>query len=564
MGVRRDFTCNDGDAARMTDAICDSLSAVPFAPLLIAVSIGYALGRARWRGLCLGPAGGALFVSIALGAVGVHVGEVDAGASVGQFGFCLFVYSVGFEAGPRLLSRALGGSRLRFLAVGALVNILAVLTVLPLAPWFGLDSSTAAGALAGALTSSPTFAAAAEEARNLTQISVAFALTYPFGVVGLVLVIQVLPRVLGWHAPIERDSDFAGERTARARGELGREVTRAFRVEHPGVCGTPLAEQAIPTRTGCHIVRYQRKDRFLSPDAATVLQVGDHVLASGRVDELEQFAGLVGSEIPPDEFQRRMPAPRRIVVNEENAIGRSLAELALPRRFQCLVQRVQRGEEVLEPAADLLLERGDVVELVGPRQSVRGAVAALGHIEPSAHVTNIAVYSAGILIGILLGELRLPIASVRISLGTSGGLLLAGLLLGRFRQIGPLRTEVPEAARQLVRDLGILLFISETGLRAGAAIAHGIPVDIPRVLAVGAILTLVPTVFTLLIARRVLSLQPHQALGAVAGGMTSSAALNAVRESFDDADPAVSYAAAYAAGSVLAAVAGQVVVRALA
>lgn len=546
----------------MIDALLEHLSRVPFATVMTAVSLGYLLGRVRWRGMSVGPAGGTLFVALALGAAGATLGEPSE-SSLGRFGFCLFIYSVGFEAGPRLLSRAGGGPRLRFMATGALVNVFAVACCLPIAAALGLDGSTAAGALAGALTSTPTFAAAIEEAADATRVSAAFALTYPFGLVGLIFVIQGLPRLAGWSmADDDAGDEAAVDRGVHARDALGRELTRAFRVEHPGVTGIPLRELRLTRRTGCTITRVFRKDQLQIADAETRLAVGDHLLATGRVDELEAFSGLVGPEVPPDDLLARLPAPQRVVVGAKAVVGRTLADLRLPATHRCIVHRVQRGDELLEPSAELTLERGDVVELLGPRDRLRAAVQQLGHAEPSLHATDVAVFSGGILLGLLLSRVELPGLAWHVSPGVPGGLLVAGLLLGRFRRIGPLRTHVPEAARQLVRDLGILLFVGETGLVAGAELAAGAPLPIGAVVALGAAITVLPVIATAWVARAALRLPTRHALGGVAGGMTSSAALQVVKQAADRTDPAISYAAAYAVGSVCAAIAGQVVVRA--
>jgi putative transport protein len=140
-------------------------------------------------------------------------------------------------------------------------------------------------------------------------------------------------------------------------------------------------------------------------------------------------------------------------------------------------------------------------------------------------------------------------------------LLLSGVVLGRLRQIGPFSAQVPRAARQLVRDLGILLFVAESGLEAGAHLA-GVGTDIVwRSVAGGGFVVALSLVVSLFIGRRLLRLPPFEALGSVCGGMTSSAALVVLRRAAGPAEPAVSYAAAYAVASVLVTLAGQLVVR---
>ena len=378
--------------------------------------------------------------------------------------------------------------------------------------------------------------------------------------------IQVLPRLLRQQLSSSGDDDRDYEQGPvylRPAGGRTPEMTRAYTVEHPGVANQPLRELALTRRTGCYISRIHRGDQVLTADADSRLIVGDHVLATGRIDELETFEGLVGPEVYVEELCRRIPRPRRIHVRDKRVTGRTLAELRIMERYRCMVQNVERGGELIEASADLTLLRGDVVRTVGPRDRVRALASELGGFEPAEHVTDIALYSGGILIGLLLGQIHFFPFGVDLSLGLAGGLLTSGILLAALQRFRPLRTHVPEAARQLVRDLGILLFVSETGLVAGRAMVDGMAIPWTAMITAGALITVVPVTIALLIGSRLMRLSPVDAWGSVSGGMTSSAALHAVKKAADSDDPAISYAAAFAVGSVLATVAGQVVVRVL-
>ena len=143
----------------------------------------------------------------------------------------------------------------------------------------------------------------------------------------------------------------------------------------------------------------------------------------------------------------------------------------------------------------------------------------------------------------------------------ASGLLLSGVLLGRFRRIGPINTYVPRPARQLVRDLGILLFIAETGVRSTENSFPGINGDTLLTVCAGILTTSLPVIAGILLARRQLNMKPADAWGAVGGAMTSSAALVAVRRAADSNEPALSYTASYAIASVLITLAGRVVVQ---
>jgi len=546
-------------------ALLAPLGEVPLAGLLLVVALGYSLGRVAWKGLSLGPAGGTLFVALALAHLGLPARPETGGLAL--FGFALFIYAVGFDAAPHFVASFREHRGIRFLLVGAGVNVLAAGAALAVAALLELDPSAAAGLLAGALTSAPTYAAASEIAPEPARLAVAFALTYPVGLVGVVLLIQILPRLLhedlASGARADEELAVRGARTARGAGAPGPEVTRAFAVRGAEVVGRSLAELDLPRRTGCVIARVRAGDRVAIPDGETVLEANDRVLARGHLAELEAFEALVGPEIPVHELARSDLLSRRIQVRRSQVTGKSLAALGLIHRFHCVVTQVERGTLVLDADAELVLARDDVLEVVGRRDDLRRVAQHLGRFEASLGETDIAVYAGGIVLGVLLGAIRIPVAGFDVGLGTAGGLLLVGIVLGAQQRLGPFQTHVPREARQLVRDLGILLFVGETGLRAGQDLAAALDAGAWEILAGGLAVNAVAVLGALLLARRLLGLRPVDAWGSVSGGLTSSAALHAVRRASDSPEAAISYAAAYAIGSVLATLAGPLVVLAL-
>jgi putative transport protein len=256
-----------------------------------------------------------------------------------------------------------------------------------------------------------------------------------------------------------------------------------------------------------------------------------------------------------------MPSPRRLVVLTPEGVGKELSEISLPQRFQCIVTGIQRGEVFFEPTADIMIHRGDVLYVVGRREHVRDAAEALGRLERPTAETDIAVYAGGIFLGLMLAQVAIPLGTFTLTLGVAGGLLLMGLLLGRFRRIGPLRTHVPLAARQLVRDLGILLFVAETGVRAGRYSFEPMEAVLGPAIVAGILTMAIPVVLTVLVARTMFRQMPAvHVWGSIGGGMTSSASLVAIRNAADSDEPAIPYAAAYAVASVFVTMAGQLVV----
>jgi len=535
-----------------------ALNDAPLAGLMLVVALGFSVGRLSWRGLGLGPAGGTLGVAILMGALGLSTKAFyatdDPAITLGDLGFALFIYSVGFEAGPRFFASLRGGTGWRFVVVGVVVNLVALAVAVVTGRALGLDSSVAAGVLAGALTSAPTYAAAAEVCADTSALAISFAVTYPVGLVGVVVLVQFMPRLLHTSLVSEHDDP---EEAPRPRSP---ELERAFDVRAEGVCGRTLRDLDLTHSTGCYVVRIHRGSQVLAPSADTVLEKGDHVMVRGRFDELEVFSRLVGPEVYDSELRDAMPPSRRVRLARRGIHGKALCDLDLAQRHRCLVTSITRGGVVLEPWPELPLQRDDVLEIVGPREGVRAAADELGRFERSTDETDIAIYAAGIFLGILLGRVDLQIGSLHFRLGLAGGLLLTGIVLGRFRRIGPFSAHVPQAARQLVRDLGILLFVAETGVRAGESPFSGLRDALGPALGAGVVVTLVPVLAAWALGHYLFRLRPVDTWGSIGGGMTSSAALVTLRRAADSNEPALSYAASYAVASVLVTIAGPVVV----
>jgi len=536
------------------------LNEFPLAGLMLVVAFGFTLGRWAIRGVALGPAGGTLAVALLFGAMGLSFTEMygseDPHLTLGSFGFALFIYSVGFEAGPRFFSSLLGAAGWKIAGVCLAVNVLSVALAIICGLLFGLDDSVTAGVLSGALTSAPTYAAAAEVCSDQSALTVSFALTYPFGLIGMVMIVLLLPRWM--RDDLSSGTSELGE-VDDGGDSVDPEVTRTFVVDNDSAVDRPLRDLDLSRRTGCYVVTVLRDGKIVVPTAQTRLEMGDHIQVKGRIDELLQFQPLVGHEVQDREFRRQLPPARRIRVLNRSGVGKSFAELDLTGRHRVLVTSIDRAGIIHEPAADFVVQRADILHVAGPRDEIRKVAIELGRYERPGDETDIAVYAGGIAVGVLIANIGVD--SYGIHLGYATGLLISGVLLGRFRRIGPVSTNVPRPARQLVRDLGIQLFVAETGVRSVVSTVTDVDGVVLMTLIAGAVTTVVPVIAGILFARRILQLKPADSWGAVGGAMTSSAALVAIRRAADSNEPALSYTAAYAVSSVLVTLAGRLVVR---
>ena len=541
------------------DSVINLLNEVPLAGLMLVVSLGYTLGRQSLRGISLGPAGGTLAVAMVLGLTGLSYtemyGSTEPHLTLGTLGFALFIYSVGLEAGPRFFSSLLGGAGWKIVVVCLTVNSLAIIVAVVCGRLMRLDDSVTAGVLSGGLTSAPTYVAAAEICGNANKLTISFALTYPFGLIGVVFIVLLLPRAMrdDLSSCTEGEDD-----TIDTEGSDDPEVTRAFLIDDPQAVGNSLHELNLTRRTGCYIVCILRDDKMIFPNADTRLAAGDHVLAKGRIDELRTFQPLVGREIDSSAFRRHLPPRRRVRVLNRSVTSKSLAQLDFTGRHHVLITSIDRAGIIHEPSADFVVQRADILHVAGRRHDVRRATLEIGRFERPPSETDIAIYAGGIVLGLLIANVRFGLLDVQI--GYASGLLASGVLLGRITRIGPIRMYVPRSARQLVSDLGILLFVAETGLRATENHLVDVKGVIPHTIFAGLLTTSIPVILGILFARRLLKMNLADSWGAVGGAMTSSSALVAVRRAADSNEPALSYTAAYAISSILVTLAGRLVV----
>lgn len=546
--------------------LIERLNALPLAGLLLVTAVGFSLGRVAIRGIGLGPGGATLLLALGLGHLGLGAGRGEATEAIAGLGFALFIYSVGFDAAPRCATCFRSRLGWHFMAVAIVVNAAAVLATWGAARSLGLSPQAAAGLLAGALTSPQTFAAASRLSGDVAEISVVFALTFPLGLTGVVLLVQLVPRLVRsdlTRGAASDDEEYLAEKRGRPRFSGGSpEVTRAFRVVEEAVVGKSLRALDLTHRTGCVLSRIHRAGSCEVEIALAEAELArdDVVIATGRRDELQELQVLLGPEVFDQELEDPRYPTRRVLLRDRRLDGQTLAQADLSGTYSCLVLSIERGDLVLEPAGGVVLHRGDILEVVGPRQQVRALAQTIGRFEPRGQQTDIALYSGGIALGLILGQLSFEIGGVRLGPGPAGALLLVGLLLGSRRRLGPWRTYVPFEARQLVRDLGILLFVGVTGLRAGHHLEEGVAVVAPSLFVAGFLVNAVVVTVALLVARLLLRLSPLDAWGSLSGGLTSSAALMAVRRASDSNDAALSYVIAFAFASILATLAGPLLV----
>jgi len=298
------------------------------------------------------------------------------------------------------------------------------------------------------------------------------------------------------------------------------------------------------------VERVKRQGELLEPDADLVIQAGDKVALVGfpsahARSEIDRSAEVYD----PDLLEFRMDAASVVVTNPE-MIGVPLGDLDLETRYGCLVDGVTRAQVELPLNRALVLERGDVLDVSGERGRLQKFARKLGVVEHGSDLSDLMTFSFFFLGGMLIGQFALLAGDIRVTLGNAGGLLLAGILMGYFRARNPMFGYIPQGAINVLKDLGLNIFMVSVGLAAGGDIVEALLNSGLEVILGGAIIMLVPLVVGYLYGSLVLKMNPALLLGALTGAMTSTPALKSLNEMTGSAVPAVGYAGTYTFANV--------------
>lgn len=512
--------------------------------LLFAVAaMGYVLGQLRLKGFSLGVAA-VLFVGLGAGAIDpdLRLPEI-----VQSLGLVLFVYGIGLSSGPAFFaSFRRRGLRDNGLALG--VVAVAAAACAGEAMVLRVPGASAAGLYAGALTNTPALASVMEllKARQSDVAAdpvVAYSLSYPGGVLGVILAIWIARRVFRNTAP-------AGAPDGPDAGAI-ENVT--VRIERPGL--TRDRALSLFREHGLAVIfgRLRRAGRLRIMVDDIPFEAGDLVTLVGREGDLTRASELVGTVSDERiDLDRHVLDFRRMFVSRAEVAEKPLSELQLPRRFGAIVTRIRRGDVDLLPTADVELELSDRVRVVAPRERMADIARFFGDSYKALSEIDVITFSMGIALGLLLGSVPIPVpGGGSFALGLAGGPLVSGLCLGRIGRTGPLVWTLPYSANLTLRQLGLVLFLAGVGTRSGHAFATTLRSGAGGgIVLAGAVVTCLSALATVSIGRAWLRIAPDVLLGIVSGIHTQPAALAFATAQTKNDLPNVGYASVYPVATI--------------
>jgi putative transport protein len=508
--------------------------------LALSVTVGLAIGAIRWRGLRLGISG-VLFSSLLFGQLGFAI-DVRVLEFLRSFALIIFMYAIGLQVGPGFgASLRAEGLRLNLLSLCVIVlGALATAMLVRLVP-----TATVPGLYCGAFTSTPGLAAAQETARSdlaAAQIGLAYSITYPFGVVGPMLVIAALRLIFR-----VRMGDERAKVTSEGEKKHPRIEFMDIEVTSPDPVGKRLQDH--PFLHGGDVVfsRLLRGDVVTVPTADTLVLAGDVYRAIGPSDRLSELVATIGRRSSADLGSAHGDVQRMdLVVTRTNIVHRPLRELHCIRGGGVTITHINRAGINLMPTGSLRLAFADRVTAVGPKAGLQLVETELGNAAERLEHSQLIPIFLGVVLGVIVGSIPLVIPGVHgaLRIGLAGGPLLAAIALSRLGSIGSIVWYMPASANELFRDFGLAIFLACVGFQSGDHFIQRFSQNSGlAIFAWGCVISLLPVFAVACFARLALRMDFITLSGWTAGAMTSSTALQLAEDMTSSNTPAVAYAA---------------------
>jgi putative transport protein len=550
----------------------------PELALFITIFLGTLIGRVHVKGFGLGSVVGSLLAGIVVGILA----KPEFPQLLRWAFFYLFLFSIGYSVGPRFFG-SLRKEAIPQIVLAITLAATGLSTAVTVAYVLGFDEGTSVGMFSGSLTQSAALGTGLNAIANLpvsdaikSQLSanapLGDAITYGFGDLWLILLITVIGPML-MHANLKAEAKVleaqlssGGESTSSLFG--GRSFAfRGYRIENTSLAGVGVEELENRYAAGrLSVQRLKRDGALIDITPETRLQVGDELVTAARRSVLVNAEREIGPEFDDSETLAVPMKTITVVVTNRSAVGTTLGELAANRQIArgVYLESLTRCAEEMPHDVGVIIERGDMLKLVGSPQDVNRAGKWLGYMEADLTKTDLAFIAGGIACGILLGLMILNINGMPVGLGTAGGILVVGLVAGWARSHYPVFGAIPEASQRVLADIGLTVFIAIVGLSAGPhavdAYVQGGGRFFASIFLGGMVVTIIPSLVALVLGRWIFRINPLMVLAGVTGAQTCMPALNALREASDSNVGVLGYTVPYAIGNILLTISGPVVV----
>ncbi|HET7884490.1 MAG TPA: TrkA C-terminal domain-containing protein, partial [Acetobacteraceae bacterium] len=512
--------------------------------LFLAVGAGYAAGQIRILGFSLG-IGAVLFVGLFLGAIAprAHIA-----GPIGLIGLIMFLYGIGILYGRQFFDGLTGVGR-KYNLLAAIAVLAGLCITLALGHAFKLEVSHTLGLFAGSMTSTATLQAAIDVADG-NGPSVGYSVAYPFGVIGPILCFYFMTRRLGPTFPPAPPQFHMADITV---GDL------------PGGQAS-LRDLIASLPAGTQVTGVRQEHRNILPQPDTVLRPGDAVMLVAETEQAIDEAAAKLGRLEPGRIARDRGdlSYQRFFVSKAALTGIRLQHLPVPSDLPMQILHVRRYDADVVPSPDLTLEIGDRIGVIVPNEHIAHARAWFGDTVKSTAEFSYVSLGFGMVLGVLLGLVPVPIPGVgTVTLGIGGGPLIVALIVGRLRRTGPISWVMPLPANIALRNFGLTLFLAAVGINSGQAFVTTVAAEGPLLLILGAVVVL-STVAIVLLGGYYLFRIPYDDLLGVAAGATGNPAILVYATRMAPTDrPDIGYAMIFPSATIIKVIGVQIVGLAL-
>jgi putative transport protein len=538
----------------------------PELTLFLVIALGYSIGNIKIGAFSLGPVTGALFAGLFIG----WFTPVPVSGMTKSFLFLLFLFGIGYSVGPQFL-QALRRDGLKPILLAILVCITGLIAAILVAKALRLDPGFSAGLMSGALSQSAAIGTATDAINGLTlpeadrgllvaHIAVAHAVCYIFGYVGVItfctMIAPALLRIDLRAEALKLENTLGMTRTKPGLASAWRKFElRAYRLAEGSLLSglTVAAAEARVPEHRLFLHRLRRGERILEADPSTTIEAGDVIALSGPRQVIVELIRSRAEEVEDWELLDVPLMTVDVLLMSPELAGTTLVDASKEDWTRGVYLRsVSRGGQEIPVASGVVLQRGDLLRIVGPEALVQKAAAKIGTIVAPDASIDFVVLGLAIFLGGVIGDLMtISIGSITLSLSTSVGTLLAGLIVGHLRTRYPLFGRIPGGAVALMTSLGLAAFVGLTGIQAGPVFLSALRDVGISLLFGGVVVTLLPQIIGLLFGHFGLRMNPILLLGALTGAQTATASMAAVQERSGSPVAVLGYTPAYPVANIL-------------
>lgn len=547
----------------------------PYILLFLVVGLSVWVGRGSIKGYGLGAVAAAIVIGCAISswgaAFGVHF-ELDSFTK--SLFYYLFMYGVGLRVGPSFIN-SLKGDGLKFTFLAVLSSFLGLGIVVLGTRLLALPTGAAGGILAGSQTMSAAIGSAEQAitsgaiplppgttvASATAMIALSYGITYIWGTVGIILICKYLPRWWGVDAR-KAAKDYELEHGVPNVDDAGLSGYRPFDLRAYRLVNAAIAGQTIgkfrQQFSEYQIENVERGEQLLGAAPGLVLELGDIIALGGSLDALTEHMGLIGPEVP-DARALNIPLDEAVIlVTHKSAVGKALKEFSSSSiAGQVQLMSIERGGAPLPVGLETRLQRLDVMHMIGLRSAIDKASALLGKIARPSTATDLLTLSLGMILGLLIGLVQVPAYGASVGLGNAGGLLVSGIivssLVSRVRFFG----NTPNAARNILEDMGLIFFVAIVGVNAGANLVSQLSGIVAlKIFLLGFVACTIPPFIVWAVGFHLFKINPAILMGGVAGARSHSGPAREAAKEVQSSVPWIGFPVAYAVSGILLTVFG--------